>query len=285
MKIAHISDLHIGISGMRDKHVHKLIKRIKKLGVDHLVITGDVTQSGQYHEYQKVVQILDEVGFYSHDNLTVIPGNHDLFSFFFKDFQSSGDFYRKIHKVPRAGMDVYMYQWTDYTRALQFFNSFFKRTFNGTVLSSQYSYCGYPFIKLIGKEIALIGLDSNQIPMIPGNIVCSNGFLRRESTKEILSDDRIKNRIKIVLMHHYLHPDDYVASKEGAWFSDTMRLSNRAETIELLKQHRIDLILHGHYHIHEEYWLSNENLRVLNSGHYGDWSLIEIKDGEIKITI
>jgi 3',5'-cyclic AMP phosphodiesterase CpdA len=283
MRIAHISDLHVGISNTRFEYVEKLIQGIKKFGVDHLVITGDLTQSGRFHEYQKVVQMLDNSGFYSYDRLTVIPGNHDLFSFFFKDFQSSGDLYRKIHKLPRAGIEVYKYHRQDYAKDLHFFNSFFKKTFNGTLLSIQDSSCGYPFIKLIGENIALIGLDSNQIPRIPGNIVCSNGYLVHKSTKEILSSDKIRNRIKIVLMHHYLHSDQYVTSKEGAWFSDTMRLTNRSEVIELLTESEVDLILHGHYHINEKYWVSNDSLIVVNSGYYRDWSLIEVNNGKIKI--
>ena len=83
MRIAHISDLHTGISETHDRFIAQQLETISGSAVDHLIITGDLTHSGRDSEFQSILRILGDLDFLSSERLTGIPGNHDLFSFFF----------------------------------------------------------------------------------------------------------------------------------------------------------------------------------------------------------
>jgi 3',5'-cyclic AMP phosphodiesterase CpdA len=284
MKIAHISDLHIGLSPGHDQQVARKVALLAESGIDHLIITGDLTQSGQQSEYQTMVDILNRHGFQAADRLTVIPGNHDLFRFFFRDFQYLHDFRKKLHRVPKTAMDIYNYDWKRYENDLTLFNSYFGPALQGTLYNTDCHTCGYPYIKLVGERIALIALESNHIlPQIKRNSVCSNGYVDPEKTRRILAHKVLKDKIKVVLMHHHLVPETEVRRRDGKWLAATIKLVNREEIIEILTRNRIDLILHGHYHHHEQYLLDDRSLSVVNNGDNRGWSVITCIDGGITL--
>ena len=55
-----------------------LVERIQKMGWDHLVISGDITQLSLEREFLLAREILDPL-LKKKDNVTVIPGNHDRY--------------------------------------------------------------------------------------------------------------------------------------------------------------------------------------------------------------
>ena len=67
----------------RRRHTHQqwvldsAIETIKQLLVDHYVITGDLTHIGLKHEFEQAASWL--AGISEAHNITVIPGNHDLY--------------------------------------------------------------------------------------------------------------------------------------------------------------------------------------------------------------
>jgi 3',5'-cyclic AMP phosphodiesterase CpdA len=285
MKIAHISDLHTGQSVMRDALITRQIASIRESNIDHLIITGDLTQSGRQNEFEKIVAILDHHGFNSSDKLTVMPGNHDLFRFFFANFQYLRDFRKKLHRVPKAAMEIYNYGWRHYEKDLAHFNAYFSATFKDVLHHEDLDVCGYPFIKLLNGAIALVALESNHLlPQIKTNSICSNGYIDAEKTDRILCHDKLKDKIKIILLHHHLTPEQNVRQRDGKWFASTIKLKNRQEIIEILTKYQVDLILHGHYHYHEHYRLNQNSLNIVNNGDYKSWSLIHFIDDSIKIT-
>lgn len=73
--LAHISDLHIGESGLRSTSLRLLADHLEERAIDHVIVTGDITHNGrrlEMKEFDIVFGPLADAG-----KLTVVPGNHD----------------------------------------------------------------------------------------------------------------------------------------------------------------------------------------------------------------
>ena len=284
LNIAHISDLHIGVSETHDSFIEKQLGNIRSTDIDHLIITGDLTQSGRQDEFQKTVHLLQKYDFLAAEKMTVIPGNHDLFSFFFQDFQLLRDIRTKLHRVPKAARDIYRYNRTNYETDLQRFNDYFHPTFSYTSGNTTSDHSLYPYIKVLNDSAALIALESNQLlPHFKTNALCSNGYIEPETTRKILAHEILQDKTKIVLLHHHLVPDKVVMQRAGRWIASTIKLRNRLEIIEIFKTFKVDLVLHGHYHFNDLYRLPGTNVNVINNGDNRNWSLIRLKAGSFDI--
>ncbi len=105
MKIAHLSDPHLldttgvspwqlygnkrftGMVNLRLKREHKhkphvveaMVEDIRAQGVDHVVVTGDLTNLALEPEFVRARKTLDALGMRAAD-VTVIPGNHDRYT-------------------------------------------------------------------------------------------------------------------------------------------------------------------------------------------------------------
>jgi Icc-related predicted phosphoesterase len=102
-RIAHLSDVHMldarpgrsrsGYSmghrflsfgrpldavGRRRKLAHAL-STARRVGADHVVISGDLTEIGAPEEFECLAEVLHESGL-APGQLTLVPGNHDLYS-------------------------------------------------------------------------------------------------------------------------------------------------------------------------------------------------------------
>ena len=71
--LAHLSDLHIGRSPAHDEAVARAVAALD--GIDHVVVSGDVTDRGRAHEYARFEALFASVA--AAGRLTVVPGNHD----------------------------------------------------------------------------------------------------------------------------------------------------------------------------------------------------------------
>jgi 3',5'-cyclic AMP phosphodiesterase CpdA len=105
MRIAHFSDLHLhaatgvppwrlfnkritGWVNMRFKrgaihrsaYVRAIAKEIARLGVDHVVVTGDFTNLALEAEYKLARDLLERDLGLDPAHVTVVPGNHDLYT-------------------------------------------------------------------------------------------------------------------------------------------------------------------------------------------------------------
>ena len=105
MRIAHISDLHIlALAGavpfrlfnkratgyanlrLRRNHQHKseivraIASHLSTAQIDHLVITGDVSNLALEAEFQAVRSVLDDVLQLPPSAVTIVPGNHDVYT-------------------------------------------------------------------------------------------------------------------------------------------------------------------------------------------------------------
>ncbi|MBI1258956.1 MAG: hypothetical protein GC204_15910 [Chloroflexi bacterium] len=84
MRIAIMTDLHVGYTGESRWHNRKMwteapevaraaVAQINRLGVDRVVVSGDLTESGEPAELATVKTILDALS----SEWFVLPGNHD----------------------------------------------------------------------------------------------------------------------------------------------------------------------------------------------------------------
>ena len=276
MKIVHLSDLHWGFSPERDALIEQRLGELSACTADHVVISGDLSQSGRSQEFAALRSLLLGSGCYHPDRLTVIPGNHDLFSFFFRDFNAGRDLYARWRRLPGAAASLYRYGWREYEADLDRFHSFFSETFEGIFTLAGNPAISYPFIKLLGERAALIVLESNRmLPQIRRNSACSNGWIDLDAAAAILAHPGLENRFRIVVLHHQLQAEEQVAARMGRLYAAMTRLINRTALIDLLDRSGVDLVLHGHYH-HLEQYTVGRGIPVVNSGDAAGWHLIDI---------
>jgi Icc protein len=73
--LAHISDLHLGKNAAAEAGVTAIRDALIAAGIDHVVITGDVTHRGRIVELASFWKIVAPL--MNRDQLTLVPGNHD----------------------------------------------------------------------------------------------------------------------------------------------------------------------------------------------------------------
>jgi 3',5'-cyclic AMP phosphodiesterase CpdA len=71
--LAHLSDLHLGRSQRDVEALRAMVAALVEAGVDHVVVTGDVTHRGRLDELAAFRRLTAPLA----DRLTVVPGNHD----------------------------------------------------------------------------------------------------------------------------------------------------------------------------------------------------------------
>jgi 3',5'-cyclic AMP phosphodiesterase CpdA len=75
VKIAHLSDLHIGLNVRVDEAADRVSKLLGHLHVDHILVTGDITHRGRRAEFHRFQDIF--LSHISAGRLIAVPGNHD----------------------------------------------------------------------------------------------------------------------------------------------------------------------------------------------------------------
>jgi 3',5'-cyclic AMP phosphodiesterase CpdA len=71
--LAHVSDLHLGRDPATDERTAALVRELLGLGVDEVLVTGDVTHRGRVSEVGVFERLFAPLA----DRLVVVPGNHD----------------------------------------------------------------------------------------------------------------------------------------------------------------------------------------------------------------
>lgn len=78
-RIAHFSDFHIKRRGRDFDGALALIIDAIERNADHVIITGDLVESGEMKVVKAFLQELELIGWGCASKLTIIPGNHDIF--------------------------------------------------------------------------------------------------------------------------------------------------------------------------------------------------------------
>ena len=293
-QLVHLSDLHYDTSN-REK-VRALLDAAVERNPDHLIISGDLTADGRAFQFRGLRDLLWKSGF-SGNRLTVVPGNHDMYGFIYQTFSHPCGVLggiKGVHSLKLAVKRLWRYKERltrfgeeDYRESLYAFFFHFEDTFDGS-LTVEGSRCGFPFVKLLPHNIALIGVDTNylqprlyhlfnllrrarrvarthDITLLGENLSGSTGAVELHALEKILTMRQVQKRRKILVLHHCLYPLNYLLSHVREAYAKEMRLTNQPEVSELLQRHGVDLVLHGHKHSLDHYRLPN-GLQVLNGG-------------------
>jgi 3',5'-cyclic AMP phosphodiesterase CpdA len=75
-RLAHLTDMHL--NGSRERHARfkQGLDHARRWGASHLVLTGDLTESGRPLQYSEVAKAIADAGWPPYA-VTIIPGNHD----------------------------------------------------------------------------------------------------------------------------------------------------------------------------------------------------------------
>jgi 3',5'-cyclic AMP phosphodiesterase CpdA len=257
MLLAHISDLHINttISHSNLEEVKTLLKYANGKNVDHLVITGDISDNSCFEDFEELRNLLDEYDFLSSERLSVVIGNHDIFG----GVQKVEDIFHFPDKCKK----------TDYDLKVREFNAFFSEAFDKCVYRSHNNF--YPYAKII-KDVLIIGINSISKYSPLKNTFASNGSVNAFQlieVQKILSDYRDKVKYSIVLIHHHfnkmqVYSNNFAKSVWERIEKQNMKLRKKKRIINFFNRYSIDLVLHGH--IHESIEYKRKGLKFLNAG-------------------
>ncbi len=108
---------------------------------------------------------------------------------------------------------------------------------------------GFPFLRRRGP-LALIGVSS----AVPTPPLMATGWLGRrqlDALAQLLSGLSTGEFFRVLLIHHPLRSN-----------ARAKRLTDSPALCRLLKQHGVELILHGHDHIHSTMWIDGPDGRI-----------------------
>jgi len=111
----------------------------------------------------------------------------------------------------------------------------------------------FPFLRRRGP-IALIGLSS-AVPTPPFMATGTLGRRQLEALERMLIALASEEAFRVLLVHHPLRSD-----------SRPKRLTDSAPLLSLLKKHGVDLVLHGHDHVHSTDWFDGPDGRIPSIG-------------------
>ena len=257
VKIAHISDLHI--SGMQDRRqldcLSRLFDHLNTAGYDHLVISGDLSNSASSGDWKIIRNKLESHGFYHWDKTTVIPGNHDLII-----LEEEMRFYNALNPLQQLRKKTF-------DRRIIEFCHLFQELITGDDKGTQV----FPFLKIINYssvKIAIAALNS-VYPWYPADNplgargYISPGQLRALSIEPVLAS--LVDCFVIGLCHHAykVYGTDSPIDLAFDW---TMELKNRDEFLEVMKVIHAKLVLHGHFHRFQSYEV--KDITFINGGSF-----------------
>lgn len=234
-RIAHISDLHVlDLEGVHWKHflnkratgamnlagirrnahpVHvaeTLARRLGEPDVDHVIITGDITNLALDAEFKRARQIVELIGPPSY--VTIIPGNHDLYT--------RGAM--RHHRFEKWFAEYLVDEGDDHRSALT----------KGRM--------HYPFVRAPARHVRIYGLSS-AIPTPPFLAYGHVGKPQLERLRTLVAQEPPGVSVRIVLVHHNLHHRmgvaEYVAS-----------LVDRKSFSQVMHEIGASVVLHGHTH-------------------------------------
>lgn len=250
MKILVISDLHVGttarakdfctedsgISALADDFINdfKLLVDSEKITATHLLIAGDITNTGSHSEFeiasQRIRDIMELLNI-SLDNVFFVPGNHD------------SNWSHEKYAISRNYSDEKIIH-EKYTNIRS--NSFFSDLLSRSKFSSYYED---PYFTIWESDkIIVVGINSSALDRCDKDLkfgefdLSTLSVLRRKMTELGRSEHR---RLKILLTHH--HPKIY--SDRTFPDVDLSQMKNAEDFLHFAGESEFDFIIHGHKHI------------------------------------
>ncbi|MFA6455624.1 MAG: metallophosphoesterase [Bacteroidota bacterium] len=256
--IAHLSDLHLSPAFYpeRSMRFRSILSFCVEREVDHIIITGDITNQAKEEEFRHFREILIEHSLLDSSKVSVITGNHDIFG--------GPHFAEDVLNFPSLCRS------TDYRQKLELFYHYTKETFSTAEFFSTNSL--FPYLKVIGG-IAVVGLNSVAEWHVLKNPIGSNGRISsgQFDCLRTLLKSRIlhKKKILIAIHHHFsiseLHSE--ATSLERVWQaieSTTLKLRKKKRLLRLFSKENVTKVLHGHVHTHGTY--TKNGIEFINAG-------------------
>lgn len=237
LRILHLTDVHVtetddtrqlesswdGPSPVRQRLAAILEREGPR--VDHILITGDVTDAGSDREYERFLEVLESSG--HADKVTIIPGNHEL-------VQGS------------------VFTAADKSIQLERFHYWCGRYLPPAACESAL----FPVLRWIDDRTVFIGLDTTGEGR--SLYTSASGTVDAEQL-ERLHDllEGIPGAVhKIIGLHHSLYPPKTRGTLINTIIERYFMYLDNAETIRqlLVKYHNV-IVIHGHHHFemfHEE---------------------------------
>jgi len=129
----------------------------------------------------------------------------------------------------------------------------FVESFGDYLRGDEASDDAFPFLRRRGP-VALIGLSS-AVPTPPLMATGTLGRRQREALERVLVRLAGDDAFRVLLVHHPLRSD-----------SRPKRLTDSAPLLALLKKHGVDLVLHGHDHVHSTMWFDGPDGKIPSIG-------------------
>lgn len=186
----------------------KLLAALREEKVDHLLVTGDLTLSGEASEFERAAELL--APFAKEGKLTVLPGNHDVWS-----HEAAGSF-RFLRAIGPDGKGM------------------------------RKPFAVYPIRVDLSGEVVLVGLDSARYGEPPEE---SPGWLGSEQlaqAREMVREAGMEGKAAVLALHHHLViPPERVPSDRKLM---RMPLYDADKVVRLCAELPVAAVLHGHRH-------------------------------------
>ncbi len=233
--IAHFSDLHVlaidgvplrrflnkritGYANLRfkRKHIHRvaylkaIARELSAMHVDHVAITGDMTNLALQSEFQLAKTLLEDELHLAPEHVSIVPGNHDMYT---------------------AGA----------ARSKRFTDYFAPFTSSDLPdLSGNCAAGAFPFVRLRGP-VAIIGLSS-AVPRLPLISAGTIGSSQLAALTRILEQPQVEARLPVILCHHPIHNPAGLLDRAMRGLRDAAQLGKALDGLDR------GLFLHGHLH-------------------------------------
>jgi 3',5'-cyclic AMP phosphodiesterase CpdA len=222
VRLGHISDLHIADRSRYprngftprdcDRHSTKVAKKLlgalREEGIDHLLVTGDLTLSGEASEFERAAELL--APFAREGKLTVLPGNHDVWS------HDAAGTYRFLRAIGPDGRGM------------------------------KKPYAVYPVRVDLSPEVVLVGLDTARYAEIPMEAPGWVGSEQLAQAREMVREAGMEGKAAVLALHHHLViPPERVPSDAKLM---RMPLYDADKVVRLCAELPVAAVLHGHRH-------------------------------------
>jgi 3',5'-cyclic AMP phosphodiesterase CpdA len=211
---------------------------------DHLVVSGDLTAYATEREFQGARAALGDIAA-DPARCSVIPGNHD--------------------------------RYTPGSMRTRRFEKYFGHLL-GSDLPQYAREDGFPFVRLVGEDAAVVGLCSARVPWVPGMSFGRIGAAQLGGLRELIRDEKMKHRAVLVAVHHAPLRSNGEKDKPLHGLVD-------AEALFACIPGPRFAILHGHIHHRYHHAATSTRPHLFGAGsstergHEGYW-LIDTKDGQ-----
>jgi 3',5'-cyclic AMP phosphodiesterase CpdA len=219
---------------------------LEGLKADHVVLSGDLTAYSLPQEFQGAKEALSPL-MADARRLSIIPGNHDRYT--------PGAYATK--------------------RFEQYFGAHMSSDLPEHAVED-----GFPFVRLLEGDAAVVGLCSARVPKVPGMSWGVIGEKQFGALRRVLDDPRLAGRAVFVAVHH----GPYRANGSPDKFSHGLREHERL--LAMLPGPRF-AVLHGHIHHRYHHPATERRPHIFCAGsstqlgHEGYW-LIETQNGVIQ---